>query len=131
MTEKKNFRFHLTQILGRWEGIPVILRKLSHDLDENGNIVNTDETDYDMTAIISSYSENLRDDAAGYINTNEKVGLFMYESGEPMPEIDDLVIENLMFGKTYSVVRIDSIDYDIDEPVLIRTTLQEVPHHEI
>jgi hypothetical protein len=45
-----------------------------------------------------------------------------------MPEVDDEIIETTISNKTYVVVEIPYIDWDIDVPVLVTTILREIPY---
>ena len=125
--KKREARYHMETILMQWEGIPVTVTKRTIETDPNGKAVAHSDFVFDTLAIISSYSKDNRRDMAGYFSENQKVALFLYDKDNTTknPDVDDLITENIMGGRTYIVLRVESIDWDLDEPVNIKLAIQE------
>lgn len=127
MMQYRGAKKHFDQIFDIWEGITVTLRKVEYTKDDNGNIIDTQYQDSSIVGSINNYSINYNDQVAGYMNERVIKGFFKYDG--IIPEIEDKIIDNTLDNPImYAVTAIDSIDYDIDEPVAVTCTLQEIPY---
>lgn len=129
-TQIKGLAKHMNQILGRWEGIDMTLRKETVTLDPNGHPISVSKTDSTIKGVISAVSFELDNRFAGRMEDRSLRGLFLWTGDSAtMPEVDDKIIDDTDGSNSmYTVIKILSLDFDIDAPVLLTCELQEVPY---
>lgn len=117
---------HFAQIFNSWEGVDMTLRKKTFVTDDNEQAVSSSNSDTTIKGVISSVPYTF-EEAGGAIENRQIKGVFLYSG--TMPVIEDLIIDDSDgTDTTYIIVEIPFIDRDINNPVLITTTLREVPH---
>lgn len=129
-TQIKGLSKHMDQIFGRWEGIDMTLRKETVINDPNGHPISVSKTDSTIKGVISAVSFELDNKFAGRMEDRSFRGLFLWTGDSAtMPEVDDKILDDSDGSNDmYVVIKILTVDWDIDNPVLITTELQEVPY---
>ena len=129
-TNIKGFSKHMNQIFGSWEGIDMTLRKETVVNDPNGHPISVSKTDSTIKGVISAVSFELDNKFAGRMEDRSLRGLFLWTGDSAtMPEVDDKILDNSDGSDDmYVVIKILTVDWDIDNPVLITCELQEVPY---
>lgn len=125
-TTIKGAASHFAQIFDKWEGIDMTLRKRTFITDDNEQVVSSSNSDTEIKGVISSTSHIL-EEVGGSIEDRQIKGVFLYSG--TMPVIEDLIIDDSDgTDTTYVIVEIPFVDRDINNPVLITTTLRKVPY---
>jgi len=129
-TQIKGLSKHMTQIFSTWEGISMTLRKETVVNDPNGHPISVSKTDSTIKGVISAVSFELDNKFAGRMEDRSLRGLFLWTGDSTtMPGVDDKILDDTDGANAmYMVIKILTVDFDIDNPVLMTCELQEVPY---
>jgi len=106
------------------------LRKETVTIDPNGHPISVSKVDSTIKGVISAVSFELDNKFAGRMEDRTLRGLFLWTGASAtMPEVDNKIIDTTDGSNDmYVVIKILTVDWDIDNPVLMTCELQEVPY---
>ena len=118
-TVYKNLQRHITQILHKWEGEQITVRRQLPQKDKLGKVIGITTSTFEVLGTLGSIPLANENSVIGWLQSSNHSGLFL---GVALQDKDTL----LWKGYTYEVVKIHQL-LDLDTAVCTTAELMRIP----
>lgn len=118
-TVYKNLQRHITQILNKWEGEQITVRRQIPQKDKLGKVTSITTSTFEVLGTLGSIPLANENSVIGWLQSSNHSGLFL---GVALQDKDTL----LWKGYTYEVVKIHQL-LDLDTAVCTTAELMRIP----